>query len=548
MNNNEPSSNPYSDAEASSSTGDLLQAMLKVMRILRYRKKVMLCTFYCFAVAGIAYYFIATRYYASSAKLLIVEQKPDQLSAMGDHDITGNTMATHRELVMSPVVIQAAIKRLAPQHLIDLEGKLPKEWTKTIASGLGASITRKTNIIDVSYRSRDPESAAAVVHAIIQSYLEFVEKNHKGSASERIAALNSDREQIQRELTEKQVSLQKMRQRIGHLATTSEDGFVEPMIQRAIHLNKTYLEAQEKRLTTQSTLTSLEQSLERGEDISQQLMGVEASLGKQILLTSMGLSPQDMQVLSEQQKKLLASEQELRRLSADLGPNHPRILELQQESASLREYLQTYHARAGQRLDSMGQSMPHDVVIKMLRQTVQQAIHRENQLRDSFQLARAEAASHSDALVKMRMLERDITRNESRYDELSTQIANFDFSQLQAPIRATVVREPLPDEVPVSPQLRMILVACLLSSTIVGGLIAYVQDLLDDRFNSPEEMTAQLHVPVLSMVRDLEPLPGYGLETVYTHALPNSRRNGSLPNTANCCFSQWSRLRSAFDF
>ena len=522
MNNIENNTNLYSDAESSSSTSELLQALLRLLRIVRYRKNVVLCTFYCFALMGAAYYFTATRYYASSAKLLIVEQKPDQLSAMGDHDITGNTMATHRELVMSPVVIQAAIKRLSPQHRIDLQGKLPKEWTRTIAAGLGASITRKTNIIDVSYRSRNPETAAAVVSAIIHSYLDFVEKNHKGSASERITVLNGDREQIQNELTKKQVALQQMRQRVGHLATSSDDGFVEPMIQRAIHLNKTYLEAQEQRLSQQATLTSLEQSLARGEDISQQLMGVEANLGRQILLSSMGLSSQDMQVLSDQHKKLLAKQQELQSLSADLGPNHPKIIELTQQTQSLQEYLRTYHSKAGNRLNSMSESMPHDIVINMLRQSVRQAQHKEDQLHESFRLARTEAASHSDALVKMRMLERDITRNESRYDELSTQIANFDFSQLQAPIRATVVREPLPEEIPVSPHLRLVLVTCLLSSTLVGGAIAYVQDLLDDRFNSPEEMTTQLGVPVLAMVRNLEPLPGEGLESVYTNAMPNS--------------------------
>jgi capsular exopolysaccharide synthesis family protein len=53
-------------------------------------------------------------------------------------------------------------------------------------------------------------------------------------------------------------------------------------------------------------------------------------------------------------------------------------------------------------------------------------------------------------------------------------------------------------------------------------VIIYVQDVLDDRFSSPEELTAQLGVPVLTMVRKLDPLPGTGLETVHTHAMPNA--------------------------
>ena len=56
----------------------------------------------------------------------------------------------------------------------------------------------------------------------------------------------------------------------------------------------------------------------------------------------------------------------------------------------------------------------------------------------------------------------------------------------------------------------------------VGGLTAYIQDVLDDRFTSPEEITSQLGVPVLAMVKTLEALPGEGLETVHTNAIPNS--------------------------
>jgi capsular exopolysaccharide synthesis family protein len=50
----------------------------------------------------------------------------------------------------------------------------------------------------------------------------------------------------------------------------------------------------------------------------------------------------------------------------------------------------------------------------------------------------------------------------------------------------------------------------------------YVQDVLDDRFMSPEEITAQLGVPVLAMIRRLEGIVGQGLSTVHTHVRPNA--------------------------
>ena len=48
--------------------------------------------------------------------------------------------------------------------------------------------------------------------------------------------------------------------------------------------------------------------------------------------------------------------------------------------------------------------------------------------------------------------------------------------------------------------------------------MVYIQDLLDDRFGSPEEMSVQLGVPVLSLVKELTPTGGVGLDAVHMHA------------------------------
>ena len=511
----------YAEPQAASNS-ELLPLLMQLMRIFRYRKKVILSTLYCFLLAGASYYFLAPRYYQSSANLLIVEQKHDQLSAVAENRDTENTMSTHRALVTSHVVVKKAIENLPPQHRIDLMGVPPKEWVDTIKEKLSAGITRKTNIIEVSYRSRNPETAAAVVNAVIQSYLDFVGKTHKGSASEKIANLKSEREKTQQNIADKQVELQQLRKDIGHLATSPDDGIVEPMIQRVIHLNDAILETQEKRLTLESTRDSVKQAIHQGDDISQLLMGVEETLGREMLLSSMGMSTQDRQVLGEQQKKLLDAQQKLTNLSSDYGPNHPNVVELRQEIQTLQHYLGNYHSEASNRLSNISEAIPGDIVLNMLEQSVRQAKQNEQQLINSFLEARTEAASHSDDLIRIRALERNIARDEEQEDELTAQIKTFDYSLAQAPIQATVVREPLPNEIPVSPQLRFVAVACLLVGSIAGGLIAYVQDVLDDRFNSPEELSTQLGVPVLSMVRNLEPLPGEGLATVHTNAMPNA--------------------------
>jgi capsular exopolysaccharide synthesis family protein len=70
--------------------------------------------------------------------------------------------------------------------------------------------------------------------------------------------------------------------------------------------------------------------------------------------------------------------------------------------------------------------------------------------------------------------------------------------------------------------------ASLMGGLFVGGVIAYVQDVLDDRFASPEEMSTQLGVAVLSMVRKLDALEGDGLAKVHTHLAPNKPETESF--------------------
>jgi polysaccharide biosynthesis transport protein len=63
---------------------------------------------------------------------------------------------------------------------------------------------------------------------------------------------------------------------------------------------------------------------------------------------------------------------------------------------------------------------------------------------------------------------------------------------------------------------------CLFGGLLVGGVLAYVQDVLEDHFASPEDITRQLGVPVLALVRRLEPLEGEGLEGVHMFRMPTA--------------------------
>jgi capsular exopolysaccharide synthesis family protein len=513
---------PAAADPAASASSEIVHNLLRLLQIARYRRKTIVRCLCAAAIAGAAYYAFAPRYYDAAAKLLLITRNLDQMASMADQPNQDNTMATQREIITSPIVLQEAIEQLPPEHLVDFHDHAPAEWRRVLASRLTARTTRKTNLVEVRYRSLSPEAASAVVSAVIQSYLEFIDRTHRGSATDAIAVLTRERAQLTQTLEQKQQELQAFRRRVGHLAVESGEGLVDPVIQRALKLSDALLEAQQRRLTLQASHAALADAIAKGGDLQEHLIGLEESLGRQLLVSVLGLSPQDLSLLTEQEQKLLEARTELQNDLAFYGPAHPRIADLTARVRTIEQYLANYRAGADERLASIGGANLGPLLNRMLQQSIAQAQQQEFQLQASFDEARAEAAQHSGDLVQLSMLEREVARLESLHDVLFNKIANVDFHQLQPPIQATVVAEPLPPDVPSSPQLRLIAAIVLLLGLGIGGLVAYVQDVLDDRFASPDEMMAQLGAPMLAIVRRLDALAGAGLATIHTHAAPNA--------------------------
>ncbi len=504
-----------------SGSQEALQTVLGLFHIAQYRQNTILWILSATLLCGAAYYAVATRYYRSNAKLMVIEQSGDEFSKMGEQAGADNLMATQKELVRSPVVVRRAIDSLPPEHRVDLLEVPPHKWVDNISRRLTSSTTRKTNFVSVGYESRDPEAAAGVVRAVIDSYLSFVEETHRGTAADVLDVLTTERDQLASDLENKQHVLQQSRERVGHLSLPDREDVIDPIIARAIRINDSLLEAQQVRLDLQASMITLQGAIARNEDLRQHIALVQETIGEKVMLAAMGMADNDMSVLADQQTALLEIESELAKLAPFYAAEHPTIKSLKQQAAIKRQYLAEYH-NLNARPDSAGNQDLATMLTSMLQQALDQAYERERQLESSFQLARAEASRQSGQLVGLEMLQREVNRLEKLHDVLFDKIATVDIHQVQAPIRATIVEEPLPNLEASSPKLRTILVGSILSGLMLGFGVAYIQDLLDDRFGSPEEITLQLGVRVLALVRQLQALPGKGLETVQMVANPQA--------------------------
>ncbi len=394
---------PYETASS-----EFVHGLLRLLHMAHYRRKTILRAVCVTVMIGAAYFALATRLYDSKAKLLIVRRDQDQVGTVADAESLDNVLATHREIVTSPVVIQAAIDHLLPEQRIDLSQSPPSEWCKVLANNLSARSNRKTNFIEVSYRSRSPEAAAAVVSAVVQSYLEFIDRTHRSSATEAIAALTQKSDELTATLTEKKAEMLAIRERVGSLAIKPEDAAIDPTIQRALKLNDALMEAQQQRLKIEATLASIKLAIQRDEDLQQYLAGLEHVVGREMLISALGLTPQDMMLVKTQEQKLLDTQAELQRISTFYGPGHPSIADLNARIQSIQQYLATYRSHTSDRLAAFGSKALGPLIQQMLEQSLAQAFEQERQLQLAFdrerQNARAKAPTCSACRISIGIL------------------------------------------------------------------------------------------------------------------------------------------------
>ena len=68
---------------------------------------------------------------------------------------------------------------------------------ETLRKHLQAASVRNTNVIEVRYHSRSPRAAAAIVNAVVQSYLAYMSQGHKNISIENVGLLNHERREVQ---------------------------------------------------------------------------------------------------------------------------------------------------------------------------------------------------------------------------------------------------------------------------------------------------------------------------------------------------------------
>ncbi len=503
---------------------ETLHALLRFARVVRYRIIYIVVAVAVSGLLGALYYTTSTRLYEARASLMVIPNGADLWNPATAVDGSRQALIpTYVHLFQEDVVLDRAAELLASDPAAQAEFRdVPVDkWADVIRKQLSAERERRTNLIVLAYRARSADAAEAVISAIDRAYLDFIDKNHRDVSSELVRMLEIERSDIEKRLNAKQHDLLQIKRQCGDLGLPDATQAVHPVIQRVLSVNQELIAVQQKQVELRATLSAVENAAKSGGDLRQHLVSVEPIVGRELLLSALGLNPQSAEALSHVEQKLIDDRARLEKLLKHYGPAHPDVVQAQQVIVEGERYLSDHQRNVQNRLNRMTATQLGPILVNMLQQKLQKLDAQEQELARRYQLVESQAVELNDRTAQVSIVENEVERLRHLHDTLLNRITGIDVNQSQADVRVTVVSDPVAGTSPVYPRLLITIALCVAAGLAVGISIVYVIDLLDDRFRSPDEITQQTDLAVLAIVRTLPPTDGTGLESVCLYARPD---------------------------
>ena len=501
---------------------------LRFLLAVRYRKNLVIVVLAAAALLGGLYYATAPRRYSSKAALLVTQISHDRLdtSITNEQSQRENVMATFENLVLSDKVVEGAMKYLSNEAEL---ASLPLDrQVATLKSNLSAKGIRSTSILEVTYNAGDPQMAMNVVQAVVQSYLDFMDSMHKGTAGELNRMLTKNRDEIEEKLAGKQKELLETRRRFADMGLSSDNRTLHPTIQTAVSFNDALTTAQKQRVEYEALSAAVQTAIANGQDLGQYMTTVGNAVGQEMLLNTLGLRGGDVGSMNSLEQSLLSDRAQLQTIQQNLGPNHPEVVALTERVRSVEQFLGSTDERIQHRMAGLRKSELGPWLMQMVEQKLDEARKKEAILKKCFEEAREAAIDLSGQFAQIELLERDVKRLKEMSSVLFNQISSLDLRQNGQDVRVAVVEAPKLVASPVSPKRNVVMLM-----TVVGGLavalgLVTLLDALDDRFRSVEEMQSRLGLPLLAMLQPITTGERIGPMALVTHALPTSTASESF--------------------
>jgi uncharacterized protein involved in exopolysaccharide biosynthesis len=430
--------------------------------------------------------------YESRMKLLVKNMRADvQVTAasddsVNDKEVSESQINSEIELLKGRDLLEQVVKRvnLAKPSEAGAEDKAVEEAVYKLEKDLRISPVKKANIIEVSYTSQSPETAASVLNQLAELYLEkHLKVHHPPGAFEFFKDQATVHEQDLRRAENRFSSFQQQKDAIGinqqkeltlsRLAETKSklkdlEGAIAETDKRIAALG-TQLSTTDKRITTQNRVLPNQYSVERLNTMLVELNNRRIQLLVKFQPTDRVVREVNDQILTTTEALQKASKATSSEEATDVNP--------------LRQTLESDLAKA--KIDQAGR-------IALRKNLSEQVAQYQAQLT---RLAGA-TAIHDDLARQVKQSE----ENYQLYAKKEEESRIGDALDKQKISNVSIAEAPIAPLTPNKNERLMVLVLGLSIGLLFSFGSAFVSELLRETFYSPRELETFTGVPVLATI------------------------------------------------
>jgi len=490
--------------------------------VLRRRRAIVLYCCITFLLFAALKCILSSRRYQADAAIQIQKDESDSLgleSALGSAEVGASdaldyniTLQTQARVLTSDSLALAVIQKVNLEQNDDFTGRhawfriplwvtfweksapesavVPLEYAperrrralKTFARRLQVKIEPGTRIINISFLSTEPKTAADVVNQLVSEFTEYNYKTRFAATAQVSDWLNGQLDGIALQAKASQAKVLQLQRETGLFGDDAEHNVV---LARLDALNGALVSAEENRILAQA----LDKVTATG---NPEAIGTLNAGGNAAFSSSTASALALIQQFRSRQSDLKAA---LQQNLEKFGPNYPLVLEQEAQLQSVEHSLQEEVARMAERAHSEYQvSVLAEAASRRSLDEQKAVVEKLNSRAMEYVVAKQDADSTRDLL-----------------EDLKKKLADAKLLSGLRSSNVTIVDPGRPPSLqhPIQPNIPLTLLTGGLGGLLVGCVLAFATDSRDTSIHSAVQLETLLGAPPLAILPSLQPTPGW---------------------------------------
>jgi succinoglycan biosynthesis transport protein ExoP len=464
---------------------------------------------------GFAFYAQRPPVYQSTAQVLVVKKRSDPLPITGgDPRLTfvEDYLSTHLVLIKSPLIVERAVQKRELGSLPsyagrgDPSGEIMASLTALRdkdASGSGGP----NNIINLAFRAPMAEDCGTVLNAIVESYQDFLDVSYRSVSDDTLGLITRARETLKNDLAEAEKKYAEFHKN-SPLLFKGKDG-INIYQERIAGLESKRSALLIRRTELEKRLAVIDQAAKDGHGRS----AVMAFLAADHADAKTGPVEQTLE------DKLLPLQLQELQLSESFGDDHPDVRSVQKRIAMIREKAKrptTGKGAADEKDKATEEAAAHDEAVAAdpaaryvegLRQQLEEAKEVSEALKQQLGDLHSEARAMRSYEVEEEHLRGDILGIQQLHEGTIKRLAEINLVREAGGFDARTIAKP-GTGAKVAPNALQFSFGGLALGLLAGIGLAYLVELSDKGFRTPEEIRRRLGLPVIGHIPLLSPDEG----------------------------------------